>query len=116
MSVFLRIRERLKDSSGETLLEVVVSIGLFALMMLMVASMFVVAGKTMVRNFETDARVDKAVSAIAEVKAGDTSDSNGNPVTTATVHVTFMASGTALKNPDRDVKLVSAEGLYKYTE
>lgn len=56
--------KKLREERGETLLEVTISIALFALMALMVASMFGMANQSTMRNLQTDETYDKAVTDI----------------------------------------------------
>lgn len=75
MIQFMRLVEpvirKLRERKAETLLEMVMSIGLFALMALMVASMFGMASRVSLRNVQTDEAFDVKVSALVEERAGE---------------------------------------------
>lgn len=50
-----------KNQQGETLLELVFSIGLFAIIMLMVATMFATANRVSIKNYSTETKIDDAL-------------------------------------------------------
>jgi hypothetical protein len=113
-------KKKRKDNGGETLLEVVMSISLFALIMLMAATMFTIADRTMLRNIEADESVDAAVSMIAKAGVSDTKveDENGSeyPVESTSVSILVTSEGNPVFSTDSSHRIyrVAVKDLYKY--
>lgn len=86
-------------------MELVISIGLFAITMLMVATMFSAANKTTKRNFDSEVKVDEVVSNLVKEK---------NLTGKTNVTVTFQIQGGS--SIHKEVERVEVQGLYKYRE
>lgn len=101
-------KKKLSNEKGETLLEVVTSIGMFGLMVLMLASMFAMADTVSQRNYKTEQEVDAAVTKIVtEEGITDTDKQN--------VTVRFrIEDGMNVEFVDETVEQIQCKGLYKY--
>lgn len=69
-----KIKYLIKSRAGETLFEVVLSIGMFGLTVLMVATMFAAANQVSEKSYGTEKALDKAVTEIiteANITAGN---------------------------------------------
>lgn len=96
---FYRIRKR----GGETLLELMISIGLFAITMLMLATMFAAANKTTKNNLDAEVLMDQSITSIVKEESVANKDS-------FTVTFQITGGGTCSKEVER----IKSEGLYKY--
>lgn len=61
-----KIKKIVREQTGETLLEIVLSLSLFAIMVFMIATMFVSANKTSIKNLATERQLDKAITSIVK--------------------------------------------------
>lgn len=91
------------NNRGETLLELIMSIGLFAIVMLMVATMFAAANKSTMRNYATEKKIDENITRI--VKEED-------PDSVADVQVVFKTNEG--KTVTVTTEKINAGSFYKY--
>ena len=101
-----RIKTKLSEKNAETLLEVVISIALFSMMALMVASMFGMANKVSLRNLETDKKMDENISAIIEGTGTETEIYTNGKLTFQKADGSYAESG--------DITLVKNGALYTF--
>lgn len=106
-----KVRERAAkvcaNSKGETLLEVIISLALFAITILMTATMFAAANKVTQQNFKTEKELDQAVTNI--VKEEHLSG-------TQNFTVTFQLQDGSGTTRSMEIQRVESEGLYKFRE
>ena len=102
-----KIINKLKEKNAETLLEVVLSIALFGMTALMVASMFGMANKVSLRNIKTDQAVDQMITDIV-------TEQNLDTAATVSQKIIFKKSDGSLV--EHDVNRVKSGSLYKFSE
>ncbi|MGL5258524.1 MAG: type IV pilus modification PilV family protein [Lachnospiraceae bacterium] len=91
-----------KNQQGETLLELVFSIGLFAIIMLMVATMFATANRVSIKNYSTETKIDDALrKVIREEGIESVSEST----------IVYTVDGVSRSVP---IEKVTVEGFEKY--
>lgn len=103
----VRMIQKIREKRGETLLELTISIALFGLMALMVATMFGMANRSSMRNLNTDEVLNQAITDI--VKEQNLEDSS-----TVSQTVVFGKSGGG--EVSHTVERIKAGGLYKFRE
>lgn len=102
-----RIREKVKEQSAETLLEIVLSIALFGMTALMVAAMFGMANKVSMKNMQTDKSVDAMISDIVMNQNIDTAS-------TVTQRIIFQKPDGSMV--EHEVDRVKSGALYKFSD
>ncbi len=101
---------KLREKRAETLLEMVMSIGLFALMALMVASMFGMASRVSLRNVQTDEAFDAKVSALVEETPGEVTISEPRQIVFSGDGATYSVSVRKITTNDGSLcKLETAD-------
>lgn len=103
-----KMKTKLSEKNAETLLEVVISIALFSMMALMVASMFGMANKVSLRNMETDAKLDENITAIIEGTGTETEIYNNGKLTFK------KKDGTGSNVESGNITLVKNGALYTF--
>lgn len=98
-----KICNKITSDRGETLLELVTSIGIFAVTMLMLASMFAAANKMSVKNMQTEQDLDKAVTNIITESETESEER---------FTVSFETDNGKVN--DKEVTRIGANGLYKF--
>lgn len=101
------IVSKLKEKRAETLLEVVLSIALFGMTALMVASMFAMANKVSVKNIKTDQQMDQMITDII-------TEQNLDANATVSQKLIFKKSDGSLV--EHEVERVKSGSLYKFRE
>lgn len=99
-----RIHDILHDNGGETLLELVLSIGLFGLTMLMVASMFAAASRVTVHSYNSEKEIDERITALSE----------GNYTQESMQPLVFYDKSGNTAGTAQIVRLVEKDGFYKF--
>lgn len=102
-----KIINKLKEKSAETLLEVVLSIALFGMTALMVASMFGMANKVSMKNIKTDQKMDQMITDIV-------TEQNLDASATVSQRMIFKKADGSLV--EHEVQRVKSGSLYKFSE
>lgn len=102
-----KIINKLKEKSAETLLEVVLSIALFGMTALMVASMFGMANKVSMKNIKTDQEMNQMITDIV-------TEQNLDANATVSQRMIFKKSDGSLV--EHEVQRVKSGSLYKFSE
>ena len=101
---------KLREKKAETLLETVMSIALFAMMALMVASMFGMANRVSLRNVQTDEEFDAKVSALVEETPGEVTVSEPRQIIFTSDSGTYSVSVKRITTSDGSLcKLEAAD-------
>ncbi len=105
MRLVKRLKKRLCQKRGITLAEIVVSLALFAMIMVLILSVLLVSLKTIANNAELKAKDAEAAAGIENTFAGDTGEHISQQTGTLEIQfdgVTIQAEGEYLSGTDPD--------------